>query len=187
LAVLFSLPNSAEAQRFGGTFGGGAAFWLVYVDPGINTEDSFDRDIGNVVALGARAFFQTGRARLGAGFFSGGFTDEGTNDAGNKVTGSLSSGGFIAEYLALQTNFEIAVGGMAGGGSITVEEHISSSGDLENLLRRRTSYFAAYPWVRFAYNPAPLVNVGIDLGYYFGTNDVGGFAVGLDIVVGLIP
>jgi hypothetical protein len=186
-AVLFSVPNKAEAQRFGGQFGGGAAFWLVYVDPGIDTEQSFGRDIGNVAALGARAFFQTGRVRLGAGFFGGGFTDEGTNESGNKVEGSLSSGGFIAEYLALQKNFEIALGGMAGGGVITVEEHISSTGDIESLLRRRTSYFAAYPWARFGYNPAPLVNVGLEFGYYLGTNDVGGFAASLDIVVGLIP
>ena len=131
--------------------------------------------------------FYHGLLCLGAGFFGGGFTNEGPNESGNKVDGRLSSGGFIAEYLALQKNFEVALGGMAGGGVITVEEHISSTGDVELLRRRRTSYFAAYPWVRLGYNPAPFVNVGLDLGYYFGTNDVGGFAASLDIVVGLIP
>ena len=35
--------------------------------------------------------------------------------------------------------------------------------------------------------PPITLNVGLDLGYYFGTNDVGGFAAGLEIVVGLIP
>ncbi len=187
LLLAFVLPNSAHAQRFGGEFGGGAAFWLAYVDPGISSDQSFGRDVGQVIALGARAFFQTGKVRLGAGFFSGGFTDAGLNQDGNQVDGGLSSGGFTAEYLALQQNFEIAVGGMAGGGVITIEERIGTTGDIETLRRRRESYFAAYPWVRFGYNPAPLVNVGLELGYYAGTKDVGGFAAALDIVVGLIP
>lgn len=185
--VALVLPNSAQAQRFGGQFGGGAAFWVVYVDPGISPDQSFGRDVGEVIALGTRAFVQTGKVRLGAGFFSGGFTDAGLNQDGNPVDGGLSSGGLIGEYLALQQNFEIAVGGMAGGGVITIEERIGTTGDIETLRRRREAFFAAYPWVRFGYNPAPFINVGLELGYYGGTKDVGGFAAALDIVVGLIP
>jgi hypothetical protein len=37
------------------------------------------------------------------------------------------------------------------------------------------------------YNPAPLVNAGLQLGYLIGTDDVGGVAVGIDVMVGLIP
>lgn len=187
IALAASSPEIASAQRFGGQFGGGAAFWVVYVDPGVDAGESFDRDIGDVVGLGGRAFFQTGRFRLGGGFFSGGFTDEGPNEIGNIVSGGLSAGGFIAEYLVVQQNFEVAVGGLAGGGALTVEESLLTEDGVEALLRRRTGFFAGYPWVRAGYNLAPFVNVGLELGYFIGTNDVGGFAAGLDVVVGLIP
>jgi hypothetical protein len=187
IAVATTSPETVSAQRFGGQFGGGAAFWVVYVDPGVSASESFDRDLGQVVGLGSRAFFQTGRFRLGGGFFAGGFTDEGPNEVGNIVSGGLSTGGVIAEYLVVQQNFEVAVGGLAGGGSLTVEESLLTENGVEALLRRSTSFFAGYPWVRAGYNLAPFVNVGLEVGYFIGTNDVGGFAAGFDIVVGLIP
>lgn len=188
LVIVIALhPGSANAQRFGGQFGGGAAFWLVYVDPGLDVGESFDRDVGRVIGIGGRAFLQTGRFRLGGGVFGGGFTDEGLNPAGNDVQGGLSAGGFIAEYLIVQQNVELAIGGMAGGGVLTVEEHISTAGDIEELRRRRDPIFAGYPWLRLGYNPAPFVNVGLHLGYFVGSNGVGGFGAGLDVTAGLIP
>jgi hypothetical protein len=186
-SVLLLLPGSAFAQRFGGDFGGGGGFWLLYVDLGIEEDRSFGRDVGAVVALGGRGFLQTGKIRLGGGAFGGGFTDEGLNSVGNKVQGGFSAGGFTAEYLVLQQNLEIIVGGMVGGGVLTIEERISVTGEIEELRRRRDSMFVGYPWVRVGYNPAPFVNVGLQLGYLVGTGDVGGFAVGLDIMAGLIP
>ncbi|NIR42613.1 MAG: hypothetical protein GWN99_01875 [Gemmatimonadetes bacterium] len=194
LAILITIvvaialhPGSASGQRFGGQFGGGAAFWLVYIDPGLEAGESFNRDVGNVVGIGGRAFFQTGRFRLGGGAFGGSFTDAGLNSAGNEVDGGMSGGGFIAEYLIVQRNVELAVGGMAGGGVVTVEERISVAGDVEELRRRRESTFAGYPWVRLGYNLAPFVNAGLHLGYFIGTSGVGGFGAGIDITVGLIP
>lgn len=185
--VFLLLPESACAQRFGGDFGGGGGFWLVYADLGIDADRSFGRDVGGVVALGGRGFLQTGRVRLGGGAFGGGFVDEGSNSGGNRVQGGFSGGGFTAEYLVVQRNLELAVGGMAGGGVLTIEEIVGVSGEVEELRRRRESMFLGYPWLRVSYNPAPLINVGLQLGYMAGTQEVGGFAIGLDIMAGLIP
>lgn len=182
-------PSQASAQRFGGDFGGAVGFWLAYVDPGVGPDRSFGRDLGAVAALGGRVFLQTGRVRLGAGAFGGSFTDEGRNAGGFDVSGHLSAGGFIAEYLVIQRNFELALGGMAGGGLLTIEElqDVDVAGDVETLRRRSDGIFAAYPWVRLGYNPAPFVNVGLELGYFAGTEGVGGFAVSLDVLAGIIP
>lgn len=180
-------PADAAGQRFGGQYGVAGGFWMLYLDPGVDEARSFDRDVGGVVALGGRGFLQVGRIRLGGGGFGGGFTDEGLNADGNVVEGGLSAGGFTAEYVILQRNFELLVGGMAGGGVLTIEERISSSGGVDTLRRREDTVFLGYPWVRAGYNLAPFVNAGLQLGYVFGANDVDGFAVGLDIVVGLIP
>ncbi|UCC73229.1 MAG: hypothetical protein JSV86_01295 [Gemmatimonadota bacterium] len=186
--VLLLQPELAFAQRFGGDFGGGGGFWLVYADVGIDEEVSFGRDVGAVVALGGRGFLQTGRVRLGGGAFGGGFVDEGVNEAGNRVQGGLSAGGFTAEYLVVQQNLEVSVGGMVGGGVLTIEELSGTGPDgVEDLRRRRKTMFVGYPWVRLGYNPAAFVNVGLQLGYLAGTEDVGGFAVGLEIMAGLIP
>ncbi|MHC4108794.1 MAG: hypothetical protein ACYSTY_11975 [Planctomycetota bacterium] len=185
--VLALVPGSAHAQRFGGDFGGAGGFWMGYIDPGIEASDAFGRDPGGVLVLGGRVFVQTGKVRLGGGIFGGGFVDGGLNPDGNEVDGRLSAGGFTFEYLAVQQNFEVAIGGLAGGGVLTVEEKLSESGGVENLRRRRDSIFVGYPWLRLGYNPAPLVNVGLELGYFFGSRGVGGPALGLDILVGLIP
>ncbi|UCC82572.1 MAG: hypothetical protein JSW46_16595 [Gemmatimonadota bacterium] len=185
--VLLLLPEPASAQRFGGDFGGGGGFWLVYVDVGVDVDRSFGRDVGGAVTLGGRGFLQTGKVRLGGGAFGGGFVDEGLNTAGNRVQGGFSAGGFTAEYLVVQQNLELVIGGMAGGGVLTIEEIVSVSGEVEDLRRRKESMFVGYPWVRVGYNPAAFVNVGLQLGYVAGTQDVGGFAIGLDIMVGLIP
>ncbi len=181
------LPHSAFAQRFGGQVGAGGGFWLLYMVPNIESDQSFGRDLGDVVTLGARAFVQFERVRLGGGGFGGGFTSEGLNASGNEVTGGVSGGGFTAEYLALRQNLEIAFGGFAGGGVVTVEERQSIIGDEETLKRRRDTIFIGLPWVRLGYNPAPFVNVGLQLGYFIGTRDFDGFTVGLDVMVGLIP
>jgi hypothetical protein len=185
------LPGSAFAQRFGGDFGGAVGFWLLYVDPGIEENRSFGRDVGDVVAFGGRGFLQTGRVRLGGGGFGGSFSCEGLNESGNRVQGGLSGGGFVAEYLLVQRNLELAVGGLAGGGVVTIEEllppEVGDSGDVERLRRRREGIFIGYPWVRLGYNPAPLVNAGLQLGYLVGSEDVGGFAVSIDVLVGIIP
>ncbi len=185
--VITLLPRSAFAQRFGGDYGAAAGFWLVYVDLGINEDLSFGRDVGGAVMLGGRGFLQVGRVRLGGGAFGGGFTNEGLNESGNRVQGGLSAGGLTAEYLAVQQNLEVTLGGMVGGGVLTIEERISVSGDVEELRRYRDSMFVGYPWVRVGYNPAPFVNVGLQLGYFVGTGEAEGFAVGLDIMVGVIP
>ncbi|UCF20830.1 MAG: hypothetical protein JSU87_05325 [Gemmatimonadota bacterium] len=177
----------AYAQRFGGDYGGGGGVWLIYLDPGLTTERSFDRDVGNVIAIGGRGFLQTGKVRLGGGAFGGGFTDEGLNESGNKVQGGLSAGGFTAEYLAVQQNLELIVGGLLGGGVLTIEESLGAAGDIEELRRRRETIFVGYPWVRVGYNPAPFVNAGFQLGYLIGSADVGGVALGIDVAVGLIP
>jgi hypothetical protein len=185
--VLLLLPGPAHAQRFGGDFGGGGGFWLVYADLGIDVDRSFGRDVGGVITLGGRGFLQTGKVRLGGGAFGGGFVDKGPNSAGNRVQGGFSAGGFTAEYLVLQQDLELVIGGMAGGGVLTIEEISSVSGGVEELRRRRESMFVGYPWVRVGYNPAPFINVGLQLGYMAGTQDVGGFAIGLDVMAGLIP
>ncbi len=186
-AVLLILPEPASAQRFGGDFGGGGGLWLVYADLGIDEDRSFGRDVGGVITLGGRGFLQTGKVRLGGGAFGGGFVDKGQNTAGNSVQGGFSAGGFTAEYLIVQQNLELVIGGMVGGGVLTIEEIVSVSGEVEDLRRRKESMFVGYPWVRLGYNPAPFINVGLQLGYMAGTQDVGGFAVGLDIMAGLIP
>jgi hypothetical protein len=186
-AVLLILPEPASAQRFGGDFGGGGGFWLVYADLGIDADRSFGRDVGGVITLGGRGFLQTGKVRLGGGAFGGGFVDKGQNSAGNSVQGGFSAGGFAAEYLIVQQNLELVIGGMAGGGVLTIEEIVSVRGEVEDLRRRKESMFVGYPWVRVGYNPAPFINVGLQLGYMVGTQDVGGFAMGLDIMAGLIP
>lgn len=189
-AILF-LPATASAQRFGGDFGGAGSFWAVYVNPGVGVDRSFGADLGGVFALGGRGFLQTGRVRLGGGAVGGSFTDEGFNGAGNKVEGGLSFGGFTAEYLVVQRDYEVAAGAMIGGGVLTVEELLPAvpgdDPDVDRLRRRREGIFAGYPWVRVGYNPAPFVNAGLQLGYFFGTEDVNGFAVGLDVGLGLIP
>lgn len=177
----------AFAQRFGGQFGGAAGFWLTYVAVDVRTDRSLGRDLGGVITLGARAFFQTGRVRLGGGGFGGSFTDEGPNAAGNPVSGSLSAGGFTAEYLVLQRDVEIALGGLAGGGVLTIEEQVSRTGDVEQINRRRDTIFVGFPWVRLGWNAAPFVNIGLHLGYMYGSEDVGGFTVGIDVLAGLIP
>ncbi|KPK82366.1 MAG: hypothetical protein AMS25_02770 [Gemmatimonas sp. SM23_52] len=188
---LILLPGSAFAQRFGGDFGGAVGFWLLYVDPGIEEDRSFGRDVGGVVAFGGRGFLQTGRVRLGGGGFAGSFSCEGLNESSNRVQGGLSGGGFVAEYLLVQRNLELTVGGLAGGGVVTIEEllppEMGDLGDIERLRRRRDGIFIGYPWVRLGYNPAPFVNAGLQLGYLIGSEDVGGFAVSLDVLVGIIP
>lgn len=185
--VFLLLAGPAHAQRFGGDFGGGGGFWLVFADLGIDSDRSFGRDVGGVVTMGGRGFLQTGKVRLGGGAFGGGFVDEGLNGTGNRVQGGFSAGGFTAEYLVVQQNLELVIGGMAGGGVLTIEEIVSVSSDVETLRRRREPMFVGYPWVRVGYNPAPFINVGLQLGYITGTQDVGGFAIGLDISAGLIP
>lgn len=188
LVGLFTLlPDSALAQRFGGDYGAAAGLWILYVDPRIEPDESFGRDLGGIVALGGRIFLQTGRVRLGAAAFAGSFSDEGLNEAGFEVSGRLSAGGFTAEYLVVQQNLEVIIGGLAGGGTLNIEELRDSSRDVETIRRRRESVFMGFPWVRVAYNLAPFVNVGLELGYLFGTQGVGGPAIGLDILVGLIP
>lgn len=189
--VWLALPATASAQRFGGDFGGAGGLWAVYIAPGISSERSFDRDLGAVVALGGRGFLQTGKVRLGGGAAGGGFVDAGSNAAGNRVDGGLSFGGFIAEYLAVQQNLEVTVGGMIGGGVLTLEEllpaQLGDDPDVERFRRRQETLFVGYPWVRVGYNPAPFVNAGLQIGYLFAAEDAGGFAVGLDVSVGLIP
>ncbi len=186
-ALLMLAPTPALAQRFGGDYGGAVGLWLVYADPGIDAQDSFGRDLGGVLGVGGRLFFQKTRLRLGLGGFTGGFTGDGLNDAGNQVQGGLSAGGFIFEYLIVQQNLEVAAGAMAGPGLVSLEEILDLGDDIENLDRRRYTFVAGYPWVRLGYNPMPFVNVGLELGYFFGTEGVGGFAGGIDILVGLIP
>ncbi len=185
--ALTLLPATAWAQRFGGQFGGAGGFWLVFVNPDVDNDQSFGRDLGGVIGLGGRGFLQTGRVRLGGGAFGGGFVDEGLNPAGNEVEGGLSAAGFTFEYLAYQQNLEVMVGGLVGGGSLTLEERLGSAGGVESLRRRRDRVFVGYPWVRVGYNLAPFANAGLQLGYLFGTRDIGGFAIGLDVLVGLIP
>jgi len=189
--MLLAAPGTASAQRFGGDFGGAGGFWAVYVDPGIDGDRGFGRDVGAAVALGGRGFLQTGRVRLGGGAVGGSFLDEGQNTAGNRVQGGLSFGGFTAEYLAVQQNLEISVGGMIGGGVLTLEELLPAQPgddpDTERLRRRRETIFAGYPWARVGYNPAPFVNAGLQVGYLLGSEDVNGFAVGIDVALGLIP
>lgn len=188
---LVLLPASAYGQRFGGDFGGAVGFWLLYVDPGIEEDRSFGRDVGSVLGVGGRGFLQTGRVRLGGGGFGGSFISEGLNESGHKVDGALSGGGFIAEYLLVQRNLELTVGGFAGGGVLTLVEFLPPEpgdvGDVERLRRRRQTLFIGYPWVRLGYNPAPFVNAGLQLGYLIGSEDVGGFAASIDVLVGIIP
>jgi hypothetical protein len=185
--LLLLFPGSGFAQRFGGQFGGGGGFWLAYAHLGIDADRSFGRDVGGVVGLGGRGFLQSGRVRVGGGAFSGSFVDKGVNADGNRVQGGFSAGGFTVEYLVVQRNLEIVIGGMAGGGALTIEEIVSVSGEVEDLQRRRESMFVGYPWVRVGYNPAPFINIGLQLGYMAATQEVGGFAVGLDVMAGLIP
>lgn len=187
LALIFTLPGSGFAQRFGGQFGGAAGFWLVYVSPDVESTRSFDKDVEGVLAVGGRAFVQTGRVRLGGGGFDGSFTGEGLNPSGNDVSGGLSAAGFIAEYLLVRQDVEVAIGGMAGGGVLTIEERLGVTGDVETLNRRRDTVFVGFPWVRLGYNPAPFVNVGLQLGYLYASEDVGAFSLGIDVLVGLIP
>lgn len=189
VAAVALAPGSAFGQRFGGDFGGAVGFWLVYVDPGVDSEQSFGRDLGGVAALGGRAFLQTGRVRLGGGAFGGSFTDEGQNSSGFDVSGRLTAGGFVAEYLLVQRNVELAVGGLAGGGVLTLEEllDVDVTGDVETLRRRSEGVFVGYPWLRLGYNPAPFVNVGLQVGYLLGSEGVGGFAAGIDVAAGIIP
>jgi hypothetical protein len=185
--ILTLVPSSSYAQRFGGDYGAAAGVWVLFVDPGVDSEDSFGRDLGGVIAFGGRLFFQTGRVRLGGAFFGGGFAKEGVNAAGFDVSGGLSGGGFTAEYLAVQHNLELSLGGMVGGGTLNVEELLGVSSDVESINRRRDTVVLGYPWARLGYNPAPFVNVGLEVGYMLGTQGVGGFSVGFDIFVGLIP
>lgn len=185
--IVFLPPTSASAQRFGGQFGGAIGFWLTYVAVDLEPDRSFGRDLGGVITLGARGFFQTGRVRLGVGVFGGGFADEGLNTSGNDVSGGLSAGGFTAEYLIVQKNIEFAVGGLAGGGTLTIEEQLSREGDVEQLNRRTDTMFVGYPWVRFGWNLAPFVNIGLQAGYLYGSEDFDGFSIGLDVMAGLIP
>jgi hypothetical protein len=187
IGILVLLPSLASAQRFGGDYGAAAGVWVLYVDPGVKPDESFGRDLGGVVAFGGRIFLQTGRVRLGGAAFGGGFTDQGLNAAGFDVSGGLSGGGVTAEYLVVQQNLEVALGGMLGGGTLNIEELLGVTGDVENINRRRDTLFLSYPWVRLGYNPAPFVNVGLEVGYMLGTQGVGGFSAGLDILVGLIP
>lgn len=188
-AILLLTPTPALAQRFGGDYGGAVGLWIVYADPGIDAADSFDRDLGGVAAIGGRLFFQTGRLRLGLGGFTGGFTGDGANQEGNQVQGGLTTGGFIAEYLIVQQNFEFAAGGMLGPGRLTLEEIVDPDDEdgFEVLRRDRETLFVGYPWARVGYNPMPFVNVGLELGYLVGSEGVGGFAGGIDILLGLIP
>lgn len=188
LALAAAHPGTAVAQRFGGQFGAAGGFWASYFALDIPAALSFGRDLGGVVTLGGRAFIQTGRARLGGGGFGGGFTNEGINAAGNRVSGALSAGGFTAEYLVLQmSELEVALGGMAGGGVLTIEERLSVDGGVDLLNRRKDTLFIGYPWLRVGYNLAPFVNAGLYVGYLAGTGDIGGFAIGLDVLVGLFP
>lgn len=186
-AILALAPAPAYAQRFGGDYGGAVGLWFVYADPGIDAQDSFGRDLGGAAALGGRLFFQRGRLRLGLGGFTGGFTKDGRNEAGNQVQGGLSTGGFIAEYLIVQQNLELVAGGMIGPGLLTVEEVLVPGDDVENLNRRRDTTIVGYPWVRVGYNPMPFINVGLELGYLVGGEGIGGFAGGIEVAVGLIP
>lgn len=188
-AILALTPSPALAQRFGGDYGGAVGLWIVYADPGIDAGDSFGKDLGGVAAIGGRLFFQTGRLRLGLGGFTGGFTGDGSNGDGNQVQGGLTTGGFIAEYLIVQQNLEIVAGGMLGPGRLTLEEVLDPADDdgFEVLRRDRRTLFIGYPWARVGYNPMPFVNVGLELGYVVGSDGVGGFAGGIEILLGLIP
>jgi hypothetical protein len=190
LGVFLALaPAPAVAQRFGGDYGGAVGLWIVYADPGIDAADSFDRDLGGVAAVGGRLFFQTGRLRLGLGGFTGGFTGDGANEDGYQVQGGLTSGGFIAEFLIVQQNLEVAAGGMLGPGRLTLEEIVDPADDdgFEVLRRDRKTIAVAYPWARVGYNPMPFVNLGLEAGYMIGSEGVGGFAAGIEVLLGLIP
>ncbi len=189
LAVLFVCcqPDAAWAQRFGGQFGGAAGFWLQYMIPNIDTRSTFGRDLGDLVLVGGRGFIQTGRVRLGFGAFGGSFTDEGVNSAGNEVSGGLNAAGLTAEYLIVQKELELIVGGFIGGGTLNVEELLSVTGEVETINRVKESLVIGIPWVRAGYNIAPLVNVGVEVGYMVGTQGFDGLTIGLDILAGLIP
>lgn len=186
MAILVA-PGEASAQRFGGQFGGAGGFWFLYVSPDIEEARSFDRDVGGLLLLGGRGFLQVGRVRLGGGGLGGSFADEGLNPAGNDVSGGLDAGGFTAEYLVLQKDIEVAVGGLIGGGEFRFEERLAVDGDVESLNRRQRAIFVGMPWARAGYNVAPFVNVGAQLGYLIGSEDIDGFTLGFDVLVGLIP
>ncbi len=187
LFLLLSQGEVAHAQRFGGQFGAAAGFWLQYLVVDIKTEDSFGRDLGNIVLLGGRGFVQSGRVRLGFGAFGGSHVNEGVNAAGNEVTGGLSGAGFTAEYLVVQKNLELVIGGFAGGGTLLAEERLGVSGDVEMLNRREDTIFFGIPWVRLGYNIAPFVNTGIQLGYLVGSQGLDGLTLSIDVFAGLIP
>lgn len=188
-AILAFAPTPAAAQRFGGDYGGAFGLWIIYGDPGLDAQRSFGRDLGGLAAVGGRIFFQTGRARLGLGGFTGAFVGDGPNEAGNQVQGGLTTGGVIAEYLVVQQNVEVALGGMLGPGRLSVEEVLVQAGGdgVENLDRQRDTIIVGYPWARLAYNPMPFVNLGLELGYLIGGEGIGGLTGGVDIMVGLIP
>lgn len=191
IAVLAVTPRPALGQRFGGDYGAAFGLWIVFGDPGLDAERSFDRDLGPVAAVGGRIFFQTGRARLGLGGFTGGFVSDGPNedDPPRQVQGGLTTGGFIAEYLVVQRNLEVALGGMLGPGRLSVEKVLVPADDdgVENLDRYRNTILVGYPWARVGYNPKPFVNVGLELGYLVGGEGIGGFASSIELMLGLIP
>lgn len=187
VVTLLTMATEARAQRFGGQFGAAGGVWLLYVAPDVESDRAFGRELGDILAIGGRGFLQLGRVRLGGGGFGGSFTDEGLNPDGNDISGGLSGGGFTAEYLLVQKEWEIGVGGFLGGGNLTIEERLGVEGDVENLNRRQRTIFIGIPSVRAAYNLAPFVNAGLQVGYLAGSEGVDGFTLGLDVVVGLIP
>ena len=187
LLASLAVPGEVEAQRFGGQFGAAGGFWLQYVTADAGVERSFGRDLGDLILTGGRGFIQTGRVRLGGGAFGGSFLDEGVNAAGNEVTGGLGGAGFVAEYLVVQQNLEVTVGGLIGGGTITIEELLGVDGEVESLNRIEDTIFIGIPWVRVGYNIAPFVNTGFQVGYLLGSQGFDGFSISVDVTAGLIP
>lgn len=137
--------------------------------------------------MGGGGYFYTGfirNLRIG-GVGAGGSMQNASDVVMNGVTKttklSMSYGGVSLEYVIPFGNFHVAVGGVLGGGSVTVtltsntssidwNELVKMFGDrtFTNLMRHQLSrgYFAYQPTVSLEYVPHPLISARLTGGWY---------------------
>ena len=187
---LFATVNFAQSTKyFDAPFGGGGGFtpgWYIpNVDP-LNLKlkvvgiPEFSKD--GMFTTGGAGFIYVGfvkNLRIGGMGFSGTRSESASSSGTNyEATYSLGGGGLTVEYtLPFIKNIGVSLGGIVGGGSITIETFSNTSSlnwdklfdnsSTNNLTRLSNSYWILTPTLNMEIPVYRFVALRIGLGYQF--------------------
>jgi hypothetical protein len=187
---LFATANFAQSTKyFDAPFGGGGGFTPGWYIPNVDPLNLKLKEVG-IPEFSKSGMFTTGGAgfiyvgfvknlRIGGMGFSGTRSESSTLSGTNyEATYSLGGGGLTVEYtLPFIKNIGVSLGGIVGGGSITIETFANNSSfswdklfdnsSTNNLTRLSSSYWILTPTLNMEIPVYRFVALRIGLGYQF--------------------